>query len=91
MFSLYSYEDAAAAVEIANETTFGLGASVWCANDAAEREVFRQGIDAGMIFFNTMVASDARVPFGGTKHSGFGRELGEAGVREFALIKTIVE
>ena len=90
IFSLYRFATHDEAVDLANETPFGLGASVWT-EEAGERTLFTNQLEAGMIFFNSMVASDGRVPFGGTKHSGFGRELGEAGMKEFALIKTVVQ
>lgn len=75
------------AVEIANETTFGLGASVWTA-DIEKAKVLGYGIDSGSIFINSMVKSDASLPFGGTKSSGYGRELGAIGFHEFANIKS---
>ncbi len=86
--SVFRVKDAQEAIRIANDTRFGLGASVWT-RDAAERDLLIDGIEAGMVFVNKMVASDPRVPFGGIKQSGFGRELGRLGIREFANIKTV--
>jgi succinate-semialdehyde dehydrogenase / glutarate-semialdehyde dehydrogenase len=86
--TIFRVKDAEEAIRIANDTRFGLGASVWT-QDEAERDYLIQELEAGMVFVNKMVASDPRVPFGGVKQSGFGRELGPFGIREFTNVKTV--
>lgn len=76
------------AIRIANATEFGLGAALWTSDLSAAETLVRR-IEAGAVFVNGMVASDARLPFGGIKQSGYGRELGEFGIREFTNIKTL--
>jgi succinate-semialdehyde dehydrogenase/glutarate-semialdehyde dehydrogenase len=87
--ALISARDADDAVRIANDTLFGLGASIWT-RDLAQAEKMAADIEAGMVFVNGLVRSDPRLPFGGIKRSGFGRELSHYGIKEFVNIKTVV-
>lgn len=86
--SIFAARDESEAIRIANDSIFGLGAAVFT-KDAARGERVARELEAGCTFVNTLVASDPRLPFGGIKESGYGRELGTYGIREFVNIKTV--
>lgn len=87
--SLLSARDIDQAIALANDTSFGLGAAVFTKNGSLGEEIARTGLQAGSCFVNSLVRSDPRLPFGGIKHSGYGRELGSFGIQEFVNIKTV--
>jgi len=76
------------AIELANATSFGLGANAWTDDPEQQRRLIDE-LDAGMVFVNGMVTSYPQLPFGGVKNSGYGRELSSAGIREFCNLKSV--
>lgn len=86
--SIIEAKDENAAIQIANNSRYGLGASIWT-NDIEKAEVLASEINAGAVFINALVKSDPRYPFGGVKKSGYGRELSSFGIHEFMNIKTV--
>ena len=81
-------QDTDAAIALANDTIYGLGANLWT-RDLERAQLLASRIQAGSVFINGMVASDPRLPFGGVKQSGYGRELSEFGIHEFVNIQTV--
>lgn len=86
---IISANDHVEAIRFANDTEFGLGASIWSEHFARENNLAKE-VEAGMVFINSMVISDPRMPFGGIKNSGMGRELSDYGLKEFVNIKSVI-
>ncbi len=87
--TVITVENEAQAIEYANRNRYGLGASIWT-QDLEKADILARQINSGAVFVNTLVKSDSRLPFGGIKKSGYGRELSELGIKEFVNAKTIV-
>ena len=87
VLSLYTFESDEEAIQIANQTKYGLGCSIWT-NDLEAAKTMSEEIESGMVYINQIVKSDVRFPFGGCKQSGFGRELGEEGLKAFCMVRT---
>lgn len=87
VLSLYTFETDEEAIQIANQTKYGLGCSIWT-NDLEAAKTMSEEIESGMVYINQIVKSDVRFPFGGCKQSGFGRELGEEGLKAFCMVRT---
>lgn len=85
---LFTFKDEEDVIRLANDTEYGLGATIWSGNSARAERVAAQ-IEAGAVFINDFVRSDPRAPFGGIKGSGFGRELGGLGARELTNAKLV--
>jgi len=88
VFTVITFEKEEDAIRIANDSEFGLGGSLWC-SDIRKAEKIARRIESGGVFINGMTKSDPRLPFGGIKKSGYGRELSHYGIKEFVNIKTI--
>jgi succinate-semialdehyde dehydrogenase/glutarate-semialdehyde dehydrogenase len=88
MAAVITVKDDNEAIQIANETRYGLGATIWSKDlDRAQR--IARDLDSGSVLINALMRSDVRLPFGGIKKSGYGRELSEFGIKEFVNVKTI--
>ncbi len=83
-----TFETETEAIQLANATSYGLSAAIWTANTAKAQQMALQ-LDAGSVFVNAVVRSDSRLPIGGTKRSGYGKELAEAGIKDYCLAKTV--
>ena len=87
--AILTVEDRTRAIEVANDTSFGLGAAVFTADIDEGERIARDELNAGCCFVNSFVRSDPRLPFGGIMDSGYGRELGRDGIRCFVNVKTV--